>query len=84
MADEPPRRVFVGVIPTGNDVTYIDGADDPAATMIAQATARLDRMREEDERIRLAALADVERAKNTRKARVMRRLGKVLKVFRRS
>jgi hypothetical protein len=50
-----PRRVFVGTFPVASAV-FIDG-DDPARQMIAEAAARLDRMREDDERARLAALA---------------------------
>jgi hypothetical protein len=54
MSDEP-RRVFVGMFPVASAI-FIDG-DDPARHMIAEAAARLDRMREDDERARLAALA---------------------------
>jgi hypothetical protein len=56
-----PRRVFVGTFPVASAV-FIDG-DDPARQMIAEAAARLDRMREDDERARQAALADAERRK---------------------
>jgi hypothetical protein len=52
---DTPRRVFVGTYPAGSAI-FIDG-DDPARQMIAEAAARLDRMREEAERARQAALA---------------------------
>jgi hypothetical protein len=53
---DTPRRVFVGTYPAGSAI-FIDG-DDPARHMIAEAAARLDRMREDDQRARQAALAE--------------------------
>jgi hypothetical protein len=79
MSDEP-RRIFVGVLPSGVDATFIDGVD-PLVAMIDDATARLDRMREEDERARLAQIADIERMRNTRRARAARRFKSALRMF---
>ena len=55
MSDEP-RRIYVGTYPNGSAI-FIDG-DDPTRQMIAEAAARLDRMREEAERARQAAIAN--------------------------
>jgi hypothetical protein len=77
-----PRRIFVAAFEPA-DTIFVDGAD-PIALKIDEATRRLDRMREEDERVRLAALADIERAKATRRARAARRFKRALKIFRRS
>jgi hypothetical protein len=53
--------------------------------MIAEANAKLDADRAEAERVRLAAIADAERAKvrmrGTRAARAARRFGLALKAF---
>jgi hypothetical protein len=78
------RRIFIGHLPTGG-VTYVaEGEADPVATLIADANAKLDREHAEAERVRLAAIADIERARNTRSARAARRLKRALKMFRRS
>ncbi len=63
MGDEP-RRIVVGMLPSGGEI-FIDGPD-PIAIMLREANARLDAERAEAERARLAA--DIERAKNTRRA----------------
>ena len=49
--------------------------------MIREAGAELDAARAADERKRLAAIADIERAKNMRRARAARRFKQALKVF---
>jgi hypothetical protein len=78
------RRVFVGYLPTADAVFVGEGEVDPVARLLADANAKLDTEKAETERVRLAALADIERAKNTRRARAMRRLTRALKLFRRS
>ena len=76
------RRIIVGVLPSGGSVTYVgEGQADPVARMIAEAGAELDRQRAVEERARLSAIADIERAKNTRKARNTRRLKRALRAF---
>ena len=80
MNDEPtPRQVFVGLLPTAGAL-YV-GGEDPVAAMIVAAGAELDRQRAVEERARLAAIADIERAKNMRRARAARRFKQALKVF---
>jgi hypothetical protein len=84
MTDERRRRVFVGYLPTA-DVTFVaEGEVDPVARLIADANAKLDAERAEAERVRLAALADIERAKRTKRARLVRRFGRALKALMRS
>ena len=77
-----PRRIFVASFEPASEM-YVDGVD-PIALKIDEATRRLDRMREADEQAARAALADIERAKDTKRARAMRRLTRALKLFRRS
>jgi hypothetical protein len=74
------RRIELGVLPAGYDSTFADGAD-PLATMIAEGHARLDRMRADEERTRLAQIADQARAEATKRARIARRFRKALKMF---
>ena len=76
--DEPRRLVEIGVIPSGYDAMYIDGPD-PVSAMIAEASARLDREAAEAERVRLAAIADHERVRKTRRARTMRHLMRAIR-----
>lgn len=76
-----PRRVIVGLLPTSG-VTYVrEGAEDPVAIMIREAGAELDRQRAAEARALAAKVADIERAKNTRRARAMRRLTKAMRMF---
>ncbi len=70
----------IGTFPAGYAETFTAG-DDPVAVLLREAIAKADRERAEAERIRLAAIADAERAKRTRRARAMRRLGKALNVL---
>jgi hypothetical protein len=80
MSNEPPRRLIeIGTFPSGFDATFIDGRD-PVAVALDDATARLDAEKAEAERTRLAQAADVERVQRTKRAKVMRKLGKVLKM----
>jgi hypothetical protein len=78
MTDEP-RRVYVGTFSPA-DTIFIDGVD-PARHMMDEANAKLDRMRAEDERQRLAQIADAERARAMQSARIMRRFKRMLKIF---
>jgi hypothetical protein len=80
MSDEP-RRVFVGYLPTADALFVGEGEVDPVARLIADANAKLDAERTEAERVRLAALADIERVKNTRRARAAKRLRQALRMF---
>ena len=49
-------RIYVGTFPTGVDATFVDGVD-PAALMLREASAALDRERAEAEKARLAQIA---------------------------
>jgi hypothetical protein len=81
MSENELRRVFVGYLPAGG-VTYVaEGEVDPVATLIADANAKLDRQHAEAERVRLAAIADVERAKSTRSASAARRFRRALRLI---
>jgi hypothetical protein len=74
-----PRRIFVGVIPSGQDVTYVgEGAVDPVAFLINEAAAELDRQRAAEARALAAKAADIERARRTKLARTRRRIRKAL------
>lgn len=75
-----PRRIFVGVLPSGVDATFVDGVD-PVSIMVREANAALDRESAEAERVRLAQAADVERMRTTRRARAARRFRRALKAF---
>jgi hypothetical protein len=68
MSNEP-RRVFVGLLPSGT-VTFVgEGEVDPIARLIADAEARLAAERATAEKARLAAIADDERMKGAKAAR---------------
>jgi hypothetical protein len=78
-----PRRIELGFLPSGGATVFVgDGAVDPIKVLIAEGNAKLDREHAEAERARLAEIADAERMRNTRRARLARRLGKALKVLR--
>jgi hypothetical protein len=78
-----PRKVYTGLLPSGAENVFVsEGAADPVAIMLREAGAKLDAERAAEERVRLAKIADEARAKNTRRARAMRRLGKALKFLR--
>jgi hypothetical protein len=80
---EPPRRLIeVGTFPSGYAHTFVDGAD-PLVIALEAAHAKLDAEAREAERIRLAQIADIERVKNTRRARAAKRLRQALKLWRR-
>jgi hypothetical protein len=83
MTDEP-RRVIVGLIPSGYDSTFVEGAADPVALLIGEAHAKLDAQRDAEARVLAAKAADIERAKNTRAARAKRRLRQALTLFART
>jgi hypothetical protein len=70
-------KVFVGTFPAGVDATFVDGVD-PAALMLREANATLDRAREAEARARQIATADAARAQNTRSARAARRFRRAL------
>lgn len=72
-----PRRVTILLPAAGSNVIYT-GGEDPVAVMIREAGAELDRQRVAEERKRQAAIADVARLANTRKARSMRRLKRAM------
>jgi hypothetical protein len=61
-------------------VIFVDGPVDPAAVMLRDANAALDRARAEEERALAAKASDVARVRSTRRARAMRRLKHVLKL----
>jgi hypothetical protein len=81
MADETPRRIFLGVLPSGADVFVGEGQSDPVARLISEANAEFDRQRAAEPRAVAAKAADVEREKATRSARTMRRFKRMLKMF---
>jgi hypothetical protein len=70
-------KVYVGTFPSGSTI-FGDGEVDPARRMIDEAHAALDRQRTEEERQRKATIANAERTKAMRRARVRRRLTKAL------
>ena len=79
---EPPRRVIVGLLPSGGAVTYVaEGEEDPVAVMVRRTHAQLDAARAAEERALAAKAADIERAKNTRRGRNVRRLRRALRAF---
>lgn len=81
--DGTPRRLIeIGTLPAGYNSTFVaEGAADPLAIMIAEGNARLDRIAAEERQREAARLADIERAKNTRRARAARRLKRALRMF---
>jgi hypothetical protein len=81
MTDEPRNLIEIGYLPSGADVFVAEGALDPVSVLVADATRRLDQMRAEDERVRLAAITAIERVKATRRARTARRFRHALKLF---
>jgi hypothetical protein len=76
---DPPRLIPIGVFPSGYADTYVDGVD-PVAVMIADAIRKADLAKAEAERVRLALIADQERARRTKRARAMRHLRKALRL----
>jgi hypothetical protein len=78
MSESEPRRIFVGHLPAGG-VTYVaEGEIDPVATLIADASRRLDAERAAEAKALAAKAADIERVRRTKKARVMRHLRKAM------
>jgi hypothetical protein len=78
---DAPRRIFVGYLPSGADTFVAEGEVDPVARLLADASARLDREREAEARAQAAKAADIERVKNTRRARAARRFRSALQMF---
>ena len=74
-----PGRILVGVLPTAGEI-FVDGVD-PVAVMVREAGAALDAERDAEQRRRLAQAADVERMRDTRRARAMRRLKRAFTAF---
>jgi hypothetical protein len=79
VTDGDRRFVYLGSFEGGLPNTF-----EIPAEPLRKIEAGLDAERAEAERVRLAALADIERVKNTRRARAMRRLTRALKLFLRS
>jgi hypothetical protein len=77
MTSDEPRRIFVGVLPSGHDAVFVDGPD-PVSAMVREAASKLDAERQEAERKQKAAALDAERLANTRRARARRRIRKAL------
>lgn len=75
------EKILIGVIPTGTDVHLFGEDIAAAARMLDDAHRRADLARAEAERVRLSAIADIERTKSTRKARAARRFKRALKMF---
>jgi hypothetical protein len=81
MTDDTPRRIYLGVLPSGYGDTFIaEGAADPLAVMIAEGHAKLDRIAEEERQREAARLADIARLANTRTARAAKRLRHALRL----
>jgi hypothetical protein len=78
MSDAEPRRTYIGTFPAGYGDTFIDGVD-PARIMLGDAVRRADEARAAEELRRKAAIADIERAKDTRAARTRRRFARALR-----
>jgi hypothetical protein len=83
MSEEPQRRLVpLGVFPAGVDSVFIGaGSPDPLSLMIADADARLARERDTEARALAAQIADAERLKATRSARITRRFKRALRMF---
>jgi hypothetical protein len=79
--DETPRRIYLGVLPSGADVFVGEGQSDPVAILLREANARLDAERAAEARAIAAAAADIERVKATRRAHALKRLTKAFKAF---
>lgn len=84
MNDEPtPRRIYVGMLPSAGSVVYAgDGSEDPVRVLLREANAKLDAERAAEAKARAAAVADLERARLTRRARAARHLRKALRLWR--
>jgi hypothetical protein len=78
VTDGDRRFVFLGSFEGGLPHTF-EIPEEP----LRKIEVRLDAERAEAERVRLAALADIERVRNTRSARTMRRFKRALQMFRR-
>ena len=79
MTDTPRRTIIVGLLPSADAVYVAEGAEDPVAIMIREASAELDRQRDAAERAAAAKAADIERARGMRGARNMRRLKRAMR-----
>jgi hypothetical protein len=77
MTADEPRRIFVGVLPSGHDAVFVDGPD-PVAVLIAEASRKADAERAEAERQQRAAALDIERVRRTKLARARKRLKRAL------
>jgi hypothetical protein len=75
-----PRRVYVGTIPAGAELHDFGGAI--AGQMLREAGAKLDAERLAEAKALAAKVADIERAKNTRRARAAQRFKRALSMFR--
>ena len=76
---DAPRRIIVGLLPSGGAVTYVaEGEVDPVAIAIREAGAELDRQRAEEERARPPRPPISARLVNTRGARNMRKLRRAM------
>lgn len=79
-----PRITVIGTFPTGGAI-FVEGDVNPARIMIDDAVREADRRHAEEERLRQAAIDDLERARararGTRMARAARRLGRALRMF---
>jgi hypothetical protein len=79
---EPQRLIEIGTLPSGFDATFIaEGGVDPLAVMIREGNARLDAERAAEAKALAAKAADLERVRNTKRARALRRLTRAFKSF---
>jgi hypothetical protein len=77
MTSDEPRRIFVGVLPSGHDAVFVDGPD-PVSAMVREAAARLDAERAAEAKALAVRAADLARLQNTARARLARRFRRVL------
>jgi hypothetical protein len=79
MTETAPRRITLTLpIPPAGTVIYT-GSADPVAELIRQAGEELDRQRDAEARAVAAKVADIERAKLTRRSRMARRFKRAMK-----
>jgi hypothetical protein len=76
---EEPRRVYVGDLPLASEV-FADGAD-PLTVMLERANAEFDGQHVERVQAIATKAADIERLKNTRRARAARRFKRALRML---
>jgi hypothetical protein len=79
MSETPRRLIEIGTLPRAGEI-FVDGAD-PIAIMLREADAKLASERAAKAKAAASRVADEERTKAMRRARISRRFLKVWKAF---